>query len=328
MKRSILGIASTLLFLVSLGSWAADTTRTISRETIVARYATPASKFLDIEGIKLHYQDEGTGPVVLLVHGTLGSVSDWDEWATLLKPSYRVIRLDLPAFGISGEMPSGNYSVDRMLSLIDTLMDTLSVERFAIVGISYGGLVSFRYAATRTDRVTALILLNSAGIQYGSSSAAAKAVAKPGYNLFTDPTVTSEDVMRFYKDYINDPAQITPALIQRKLDYLNVVNRAQEGVIARKLYERGDPERVLAHVRAPSLVLWGEANNALQTKTAGAFIAALKNACSTELISYPGAGHYINLDRPLETVKDAKTFLDKNLGPASQSKPACKSPRP
>ena len=325
MKRLILSLVLVLLSLLNVGTWAAnpETTRTISRETIVARYATPASKFIDLDGIKVHYQDGGSGPAVLLVHGTLGALSDWDEWASLLKPNYRVVRLDLPASGLSGEIPSGNYSVDRSLSLVDALMDKLGAERFVIVGISSGGLVAFRYAATRTERVTALILVNSAGIQYGGASAAAKAAAKPGYNLFADPNVTSDDIIAFYKDYVNDPKQITPALIDRKRDYLNVVNRDKEAALVRKLYERGDPERVLGHVRAPALVLWGEANNALETKTANAFISAMKNACTTELIIYKGAGHYINLDRPWETAKDAKAFLDRQLLSDPARQPSC-----
>jgi hypothetical protein len=79
------------------------------------------------------------------------------------------------------------------------------------------------------------------------------------------------------------------------------------------LYERGDPLRVLAHVQAPSLILWGGANKALSLSTADAFEEALKNAPVVEKIVYEGGGHLLNIERPLETGKDVKAFLDRHL---------------
>jgi pimeloyl-ACP methyl ester carboxylesterase len=303
---------------------ALETTRIITRDAIVARYKDSDSKFMELGDIKVHYKEEGSGPVLLLVHGTFGDLHDWDEWAKSLKASYRIVRLDLPAFGLSSEIPSGNYSVDRMLSLIDSLMDNLNIERFSIAGVSYGGLIAFRYAATRTERVSALVLMNSAGIEFGRPQPVKDTTTnKPAYNFSTDPMVRKEDVLNFFNYYVNDHSRLTPELIQRKLDYQNVINRDQEGLVARKQYERGDPVRVLSHVRAPSLVLWGDANNALQTKTADAFIAALKNACSTRLIVYKGAGHMINIDRPDETVKDVKLFLSQQARTNSDTNARC-----
>jgi pimeloyl-ACP methyl ester carboxylesterase len=140
---------------------------TITHEQIVAKYADADSRFVVLDGVNIHYKDQGEGPAVLLVHGSAGDLGDWDGWVAVLSQHYRVVRLDLPSFGLSGGVPSGNYSIDRFLTLVDSLMDQLNVPRFAIVGTSYGGLVAFRYAATRLERVSALILMNSAGIELG-----------------------------------------------------------------------------------------------------------------------------------------------------------------
>lgn len=299
----------------------AGTTRVLPREAMIAKYADAASKFADIEGVRVHYKDEGAGPAILLVHGTFGDLGDWDGWARVLTPHYRVIRLDLPAFGLTGPVPSGNYSVDRMLSLVDGLMDRLGVERFAIAGVSYGGLTAFRYAATRIERVTALVLANSAGIQFGqrgssaapasAPAAAASAPPAPGYNITTDPRVTYDDAESFLRFLLNNSPLITPALIQRKADFANTAGRLDESRISIRQYERGDPERVLGHVRAPALVLWGSANQALSTQTADAFVKALKRARLAQKIIYPEGGHIINLQRPQETAQDVKAFLDR-----------------
>jgi len=169
MKVQFLSIASLLTLLLVNSACSSETTRTISLEQARLKYAADNSMFVDVEGVEVHYREEGQGPAILLVHGTLGDAADWDGWAKELSKDYRVIRFDLPGFGLTGNMKNGNYSIDRSLSLIDALMDQLGEETFAIAGISYGGIVTFRYAATRSDRITAMVLVNSAGIQAGKA---------------------------------------------------------------------------------------------------------------------------------------------------------------
>ena len=79
------------------------------------------------------------------------------------------------------------------------------------------------------------------------------------------------------------------------------------------MYERGNPERVLGHVRAPALVLWGDDSAALSPETAQSFVDAMKNAKSTHKIIYEGGGHLLHIERPEQTVKDVKIFLDHEL---------------
>lgn len=307
-----------VLALLLSASASADT-RTIPHETVIARNSDAASRFIEVDGVKLRYKDEGSGPIVLLVHGTFGDLGDWDDWTRSLAEHYRVIRVDLPGFGLSGPIASGNYSVDRMLSLVDGLMDLLDAPRFALVGVSYGGLVAFRYAATRTDRVSALVLINSAGIEYGSTRTDDSG-PKPPPDLLTADTIERKDVESLLAYLVGDPARITPALVDRKLDYVNAAGRQEESILGRKLYERGDPARVLAHIRAPVLVLWGGKNRVLKTDTASTFMALLKGACFREQIVYSQGAHLLNLQIPAETVADAKRFFDAQVAPDASSR--------
>ncbi|MFK8017542.1 MAG: alpha/beta fold hydrolase [Gammaproteobacteria bacterium] len=290
------------------------TTRTISLPEARDAYRSEASQFVDLEGTELHYEASGNGPTLLLIHGTLGDVRDWDEWAAILDDHYRVVRLDLPGFGLSSGIPNGNYSVDRLLATIDALMDHLDEPSFAIVGISYGGIVAFRYAATRVDRVSALVLMNSAGIQTGKRPADAKRTQSvnttKAKNIFVDANVFEEDVNKFYRAYINDPMRRDREFVQRKLSFLNVIGRDKQAERSLGLYERGNPTQVLSHVRAPSLVIWGGGNKALDTTTALAFKNALNNACFTRLVTFTKGGHYINVELPRETAEASQLFLE------------------
>ncbi|MEZ5512549.1 MAG: alpha/beta hydrolase [Steroidobacteraceae bacterium] len=289
---------------------------TITYDEIVAKYADADSKFVTLEGldgIRVHYKDQGSGPAILLIHSSGGDLKDWDTWVNVLSPSYRVVRLDLPAFGLTGPVPSGNYSVDRYLMLVDALMDSLGVDRFAIVGSSYGGLVAFRYAGTRTDRVAALILVSSAGIEYGGHGGTVEKARDPAA-VFKPVLMTSDMVRASFNTIVNDPARITPELVRRKTDYANVIGRDYEGFVATRLYERGNPQRVLGHVRAPALVMWGSASKALYVETAQAFVDGMKNAASTKKIIYEGGGHLLHIERPEQTARDAQAFLDSTVG--------------
>ncbi len=290
---------------------------TISYDEIVTKYADEDSKFVVLEGkdgIRLHYKDQGSGPVILLVHGTFGDLSDWDGWVKVLSKNYRVVRFDLPAFGLTGPVPSGNYSIDRYLASVDSLMDELGIERFAIVGTSYGGLVAFRYAATRTERVSALVLVNSAGIEYGGRRGTTETDRDPSAT-FTPRVMTQETMEAALKMAINDPNKVTPELVQRKVDFANMVGRDREGFLGGQMYERGNPERVLSHVRAPALVIWGGDSKGLSPETAQLFANAMVNAASTQVIIVDGGGHLIHIERPEETAAHAKAFLDNNLKP-------------
>ena len=77
---------------------------TITYEENVAKYADADSKFVVLEGndgIRVHYKDQGSGPAIVLVHSSMGDLKDWDGWVEILSEGYRVVRFDLPAFGLT-----------------------------------------------------------------------------------------------------------------------------------------------------------------------------------------------------------------------------------
>ena len=292
----------------------APAVRTITHDQIEAKYATKDSRFATVDGVRIHYQDDGHGPAILLIHGSLGDTRDWDGWVDVLAPHYRVIRLDLPGFGLSGEIANGNYSIDRSLSLIDGLMDSLGIERFAIAGVSYGGPVAFRYAATRVERIDALIIINSAGIEPGKQAVDPKTGAKMFYStIASSAPITRDYIAKGLARGFGDPGRIPPDMIERKLDQMNVVDRDREGAAMVAQYVRGDPERVLAHVRAPTLVLWGAAERSLSPSTADQVVADLIHARSVRKVMIPGGDHAMHIELAPATAQEAKAFLDHSL---------------
>jgi pimeloyl-ACP methyl ester carboxylesterase len=284
--------------------------RTITHEQIEAKYADAQSRFTVIDDVRLHYKDEGHGPAILLIHGSLGDLADWDGWAAVLTQHYRVVRFDLPGFGLSGEITNGNYSIDRSLSLIDGLMDSLGIERFAIAGVSYGGPIAFRYAATRVDRIAALVIMNSAGIENGKQKVDPKTGRRDFFaTMSSGAALTREYVSNSLSHSFNDPARIPPGLIDRKLEISNVIGRDREGAIMIGQYVRGNPQQVLAHVRAPTLVLWGAAERSLSVGTADLFVTALKNAHVVRKVMQERGDHSMHIEWPEATASEVRKFL-------------------
>lgn len=103
-----------------------------------AKWAPPPSQFIAVRGMQVHVRDEGPRddavPIVLL-HGTGASLHTWDGWTRELTNERRVIRFDLPGFGLTGPSPDGNYTVESYVDTVLTLADTLGVQRFVLAGI-------------------------------------------------------------------------------------------------------------------------------------------------------------------------------------------------
>ena len=140
----------------------------IPREELEAKYATGASQFLTLDdGTRIHYRDEGNqlGQVIVLVHGFNGSLFNFERLVPYLSEDYRLVSLDLPAFGLTGAIPSGEYSTQRFMKTINQLVDSLNIDEFSIVGNSMGGGVSWRYTLQYPEQINNLILIASSSVR-------------------------------------------------------------------------------------------------------------------------------------------------------------------
>ena len=130
---------------------------------LLHKYTNEHSRFLVINGQLVHYRDEGTGFPILCLHGAFSSLHTYNSWAKQLSPTYRVIRYDLPGFGLTGPNITNDYSIAMHLNYIDELLDLLGVAKCHLVGSSLGGWFAWEYALWRPERVEKLILIDSAG---------------------------------------------------------------------------------------------------------------------------------------------------------------------
>ncbi len=138
--------------------------RDLPVETVDARYSSNASRFIHIDGVRLHVRDEGEGPPMLLIHSEFSNLIDWDPWVAAFSQNFRVIRFDLPAHGLTGPDPSGDYHLERTVGLTRKLIGALKLEKPVLIGAGAGGAVAVEYAADYPDQIDSLVLLSPDGM--------------------------------------------------------------------------------------------------------------------------------------------------------------------
>ena len=124
----------------------------------------PAFTFtMSLHGDEFHYMKAGNGPVLVLIHGILGSRRSWEHLVSLLMRDFTVIAPDLLGHGDSAK-PRGDYSLGAHAGRLRDLLDELGVERVTPVGHSLGGGVAMQFAWLFPERCDRLVLVSSGGL--------------------------------------------------------------------------------------------------------------------------------------------------------------------
>ena len=147
--------------------------RDISLDDLKLKYTNKHSSFVSIKGMDVHFRDEGsktdTIPIIL-IHGTGSSLHTFDFWTNKLKYSKRVIRFDLPAYGLTGPFVDRDYSISNYTSFLKEFLETLDIKQCTIAGNSLGGEIAWNFALEHPQMVKKLILIDAGGFPLVSKS--------------------------------------------------------------------------------------------------------------------------------------------------------------
>ena len=263
--------------------------RDIPAEVLEAKYTSPASRFLNVDGVRIHYRDEGSGPPVVLIHANFGSLLSWDGWVDTLKDQHRVLRFDMTGHGLTGPDPSGDYSLERTVELTGRFVDALGLDRFTLGGTSIGGTVAMHYAAAHPERVERLILLSPGALEGRKMQSGGFRLPRAANVLrYVTPRALAEFML---KSRFGDPSKVDDALVDRWYE-MWLREGQREAILARlRAYSSADLGQVAAALRVPTLILWGEQNPQAEVSQAAELRKMLVNAPEVQLITYPGVGH-------------------------------------
>lgn len=116
-----------------------------------------------LHGHRFSYTDTGSGPVLLFIHGILGSQRQWAHLVDLLDDDHRLLVPDLFGHGRS-DKPMGDYSLGSHAATLRDLLDRLGIERVTLVGHSLGGGIAMVFSYLFPERVERLVLVSSGGL--------------------------------------------------------------------------------------------------------------------------------------------------------------------
>lgn len=276
-------------------------------EDLRAKYELPNSQYIELDGIDVHYVDEGSGPPVVLAHASFHSLRAWDEMTAALTDRFRIIRFDFPNAGLTGFDPQNRYSVEHYQDLISQLTEALGVDKFHLIGTSSGGTVAFRYAANNPDKIDRFILINSAGMPR-------TAVTNPNRPRGTNFSRWRYSYHQDWDYWVNALSQTvtsrppTEDHIEMAYDMNRREGRGEPARIFRRKYVTGDPSVVLDDITAPTMILWGMENPTVMHLEAD-IIQHWMTGAPTMIKKYPELGHYPYIEEPELVAADVAAFL-------------------
>jgi pimeloyl-ACP methyl ester carboxylesterase len=300
LNRKRLLIAIILLVVGSL-----SVTPDLPLDFLKNKYAAAPSKFMALNELRIHYRDEGTGDAIVLVHGTGASLHTWNAWAQELSQTHRVIRLDLPAYGLTGKDPKKRYSSKDYVDLIDAFMKELKVNQFHLAGNSLGGLVSWLYASYHPDKVQKLILIDPSGFPSKKSPMVISLAKTPGINMLIRYVTPKAFIKKNLKEVYYNPDLISTQILDRYYE-LTLAPGNRTAFIDRAKIEREDYTDRLGLITNPTLILWGAEDAWIPLKNAYRFEE--KIATSTVVVMKE-TGHLPMEEKPAKSLAITLNFL-------------------
>lgn len=309
-KRSLLQFAALGLAFSVLYAYHGD----LEVSELSEKYTNEASRFIAVDGMRVHYRVEGEGPTLLLLHGTNASLHTWEGWVERLRSDYRVVTLDLPGYGLTGPDPEERYSPPEVARFVRHFADLLGLEEFAIGGNSRGGAVAWNYACFYPEKVSALLLIDSAGLPRDEPLPfIMRMQGLPGIRVLASRLTPRVLVERATREGYGDPSRVSDAIVDRYFDLLlREGNRGAVATMMEEGHDWGDPS-CLPELDVPTLVQWGELDPWILPGHGRQFEDRIDGA---RLKIYPGLGHMPMEEAPEPTAADVRSFLDEVLAEA------------
>ena len=279
-------------------------------EQLKTKYTNEHSRFISLMGMQVHYRDEGNqndSTPLVLIHGTSASLHTWDSLVNRLQDKKRIIRMDLPAFGLTGANPARDYSMQFYNGFIDSFLTKLNIKQCIIAGNSLGGSIAWNQSLYSPDKVAGLILIDAGG--YPKK----KEKGNIGFKLASMPIIgtvlakfTPKALIRkSLEDVYSDDSKISIALENRYFDLLLREGNRQATIDIFKQRAKPQPEKI-KNIHVPTLIIWGEEDQLSDVSNAYRFQQDIKGSI---LMIIKKSGHVPMEETPEIVFRSIELFL-------------------
>ncbi len=282
----------------------------IPREQLKSKYAQSPSKFIPVMGMQVHYRDEGnkedTTPL-LFIHGTSSSLNTWDSLVKLMPNHKRIIRLDMPAFGLTGPNPENEYSYQYYSQFLYAFLNELNIKQCIVAGNSLGGGIAWHFALAYPKQVHQLILIDASGYpKLNEKGSLGFTLARiPILNnllLFVTPKLL---VKKSVEDAFANKTLVSEERITRYHDLL-LAEGNRRAVLSIFKNEMEQEHEKIKDIQQPTLIIFGEKDQLINSQYAYLFQRDIKGSIAFVL---RGVGHIPMEEAPIETAKIMNDFI-------------------
>jgi pimeloyl-ACP methyl ester carboxylesterase len=261
--------------------------------------------------MNVHYRDEGNlkdSLPIVLIHGTGSSLHTFDGWTNDLKENRRVIRMDIPAFGLTGPFPNRNYSIKNYVTFIEHFLAAKKINTCILAGNSLGGEIAWQFTVKNPKKVDKLILIDASGYPFKPESmpVAFKIARIPVINklltVITPRFMAKSSVENVYAD----KTKVTESLVDRYFE-LTLRTGNRQALIDRMTTEFDTIESTnIKKIQQPTLIIWGEQDKLIPIHNAYRFHDDLPN---DTLVILKNSGHVPMEENPKESLDAVLQFL-------------------
>ncbi len=278
--------------------------------------ADPESRFINVNGLKVHYKQVGSGrPYILLLHGFGASTFSWREVMPPLGQIGTVVAYDRPAFGLTERPLPGQwlgknpYSPEAQVELLFGLMDALGIDQAILVGNSMGGTVAVSAALARPERVQALVLVDAAIYNGGGSLSWLRPLFQTPQmdrlGILLTRSISTRGMDILYSAW-HDRSQITPEIIAGYRKPL----RAEHWDVAlwqmtKTSHPAGLSERLPA-LKQPALVLTGDDDRVVPTVES---LRLAREIPGAQLSVFKDCGHVPQEECPQAFLREVLAYI-------------------
>ena len=294
----------------------------IPKDVVDARYTSANSQFSELGDLgRVHYRDEGRrqAPPIVLLHGSNASLHTFEPWVTRLEDKFRVVTIDLPGHGLTGAIPSDNYSRDTMVQVVNELANKLGLEHFVIGGNSMGGSIALRYALDHPKKITGLVLIDSSGFmrkrfQNADSQGvlAFRLLKNPWFRAIGEVMDPYYFVSQGLEAAFHQQAVVTETMVMR---YYDLALREGTRKATMKRFSATDDEKYqaqdLARIKVPTLLMWGKEDAVAPFAFASGYETLIPGISTAY---YDGVGHIPMEEVPEISAADLIAFMEKING--------------
>jgi len=260
-----------------------------------------------VDGVRLAYNDNGAGPVIVCLHAIGHGARDFAVLRERLGARYRIITLDWPGHGRSADDRVA-VSAARYTDLLEGFLSALGIERPVLLGNSIGGAAAIRFASAHPTRVRALVLANPGGLDRGGNGALTRLITGLSAGFFAAGARGARWYPRAFAAYYRMILHGPEAAAQRERIVAAAVEVAP--VLAQAWRSFGQPDAdiraLAARITCPVLFAWAEHD---RINRLGRARAAIRRFPDARLETFRG-GHAAFLEAPDEFAQSLQRFVD------------------